>query len=127
MSTILADGYKFPVRSLQRENIIACFSIPITASTGVVGTVDAPDPGITCVRSGAGTYALTYPACQKVRFAFNFEDTGTQTVFVAAVTAKSATAGTATFKTLNASLAAADTGAASALTVTVILIGEANS
>lgn len=125
MTAVLGDTSPYPVHTLNRELYLWCASIPITASTGVVGTVDATDAAITCSRASAGTYSLAYPQCPKIRFVFQFEDTGTQTVFLASVTAKSATAGTATFKTLNASMAAADTGASSALTVTVMAFGEA--
>jgi len=86
--------------------MVACCHVDIGA-TGAP-TIDATkcdDPGITITRASAGLYDLVFPKCVDVRIDIEVTS-ATPTVFGAVLLAKSATAGTAQFRTYNGAGAA---------------------
>jgi len=86
---------------------IAALEINIGA-TGAVGSQIFGPPGVTLTRTGTGTYTLVYPAALGVAIVPYIAKSAAPTVFDVSVTAKSATAGTATIVTANAAGTATD-------------------
>lgn len=86
---------------------IAALEINIGA-TGAVGSQIFGPPGVTLTRTGTGTYTLVYPAALGVALIPYIAKSAAPTVFDVSVTAKSATAGTATIVTANVAGTATD-------------------
>jgi hypothetical protein len=80
------------------------------AATYTSGDSDHPD--FSCTKNGTGTYDLTYPSGKRAWIDVDLYSPS-KTVVGSVITAKSASAGTATIKTLAGTNAAADTEPAS--------------
>lgn len=104
MSTILGPNI-YPARSLGRDAVL--WSATVTLGSAAIASQDVPDPGITFTRSSAGVYAVTFPACKKIRL-FGSVLSAALTVVGVVVTALDATAGTATITVVNGAGAATD-------------------
>ena len=121
MANAAGDMDKKPAYNGRGMRLLACCHIDIGA-TGAP-TVDATkcdDPGITITRASAGLYNLVYPKCVDVRIDIEVMSV-TPTVFGAVFLAKSATAGTAQFRTFNAAGAATDPASGDDLNITLIM------
>lgn len=78
-----------------------------SASTAVNGSLGYDDPQLSCTKSATGTYALVFPKGKRVFPQFTIYSP-LLTAIAAVVTAKDATAGTMTFKTVDAAGAAVE-------------------
>lgn len=119
MTQNASDVAAYPAKAATRDKV-DFFGQWAIGATGAVGASSVDDPRVTLVRTGsAGTYDLTYPAGG---FAFiTFELLGpdaTPTAMSFILTAKSPTAGTATFIAGN-STAAVEIENGSTLTVKI--------
>lgn len=92
---------------VQSDLRIAALEINIGA-TGAVGSQIFGPPGVTLTRTGTGTYTIVYPAALGMAIIPYIAKSAAPTVFDVSVTAKSATAGTATIVTANAAGTATD-------------------
>lgn len=91
----------------QTNLVYSCVEINIGA-TGAVGSQIFGPPGVTLTRNSAGNYSVVYPAALGVAIIPYVAKSAAPTVFEASVTAKSATAGTATIQFANAAGTATD-------------------
>jgi hypothetical protein len=107
MARTFGDLMPSNARAVQDNLIVAALELNIGA-TGAVGSQVFGPPGVTFTRSSAGTYTLVYPAALGVALIPYIAVSAAGTVIDATVTAKSATAGTATIVTRNAAGAATD-------------------
>jgi len=107
MSRTFGDLMPNNALAVQDNLRIAALEINIGA-TGAVGSQIFGPPGVTLTRTGTGTYTLVYPAALGVAIVPYIAKSAAPTVFDASVTAKSATAGTATIVTANAAGTATD-------------------
>lgn len=123
MSAVLRDqDGAFPPRSLHRELWHFIIDVPIGV-TGAVGTIVCPTPDVSVTRAATGSYTFTYPACIKAYFIIEVESAdASPNILEVQITAKSATAGTGSFKTLDA--AAADADPESGAHVVIHVFGE---
>lgn len=95
-------------------NRVEGFVTILIGGSGAVTSVTGM-PGVTCVRTGTGTYNLTYNRAPDVILQYGIQLSST----VAQIrgTARSSTAGTASFATLSAAGAAADPASGDQLTI----------
>ncbi len=110
MTTVAGDVPAWPVKAATRDKVVFWVTFAVGA-TGAVGTTTVDDPQITITRTGVGTYNLTYPAVPtggRVLIGewelLAADATPTAASFI--LTAKSVTAGTATFVAVNGTAAA---------------------
>jgi hypothetical protein len=96
-----------PTRSTERELTLITSSVAI----GAAGAVDSSitgyrvAPGVVMANTGTGTFSLVYPACPNATVLAFIEQSAAATVTEAILTAKSASAGTATVRTSKAGTA----------------------
>lgn len=123
MARTLRDHQSYPNFGYDLNMTVVRSSVAIGASGAVDSTVAGYDVarGITVTRTGTGTYSLVFPACPRATVQVFVEKSAVPTVFDAVCTAKSPTAGTATFKTFNAAGTATDP--ASGDLIAVIIYG----
>jgi len=107
MARTFGDLMPSNARAVQDNLIVAALELNIGA-TGAVGSQIFGPPGVTFTRTGTGTYTLVYPAARGVALIPYVAKSAVPTIFDIVVTAKSATAGTATIVTYNGSGAATD-------------------
>jgi hypothetical protein len=111
----LADYSAVPVKTPSKEKWILRNSIAI-------GSVGAPtvsgDPGVTLTRTGPGTYSVVFPACLAASLVPTIGKSST--LASARLTAKDATAGTATLETLVAA------GASSSISLPLVAVVDAD-
>ena len=117
MATVIGQTFTAPLRAAKKESVLMQARFVNTTADGVIDQTASTtsDPGLTFSRSGAGTYALAFPACpaDAVLDIYFGVHTGTPNVFWARVSALSLTAGTATVITsVAAGGAAADNNSA---------------
>jgi len=121
MANAAGDMDKKPAYNGRGMRLLACCHVDIGA-TGAP-TVDATkcdDPGITITRASAGIYDLVYPKCVDVRI--NIEAMSPLgTVLGAVLLAKSATAGTAQFRTFNDAGTATDPASGDDLNIVLVM------
>ncbi len=94
-------------------------------ATGAVGTQVFGPPGVTFTRTGTGTYTVVYPAALGMSIIPFVAKSAAPTVFDCSVTAKSATAGTATIVFAAANGTATDP--ANGDIIGLILIGKTSA
>lgn len=114
MSTHANQANCSPNRASSVRDVVIFNEVVSIGATGAptFGTNDSDDPGITISRTGTGAYSLTFPKGKRV-WIFLTLVSAAKTVVTYVVTAQDATAGTASFKTLAGTNAAADTDPAS--------------
>jgi hypothetical protein len=127
MSTTIAQTPQFPVRTPKKESVLMSARAINSTADGVIDTVASTysDPGINVVRSSAGTYAVTFPACPSdvvVDFYFGVH-TGTANVFWLRCTAFAPTSGTATLITSVAAGGAAADNNSAGMQISMWLLG----
>lgn len=90
----------------------------VTFGSTAIASQDADHPDIAFTRSDVGTFTVTYPYCYEADIYVSNLKSAAITVLGAAITAQSATAGTATIKTFDAAGAAADPATGDIITFT---------
>lgn len=116
----LADHKAVPMKTPRAEKWMICVDCPIGA-TGAVGTLDGDTLDFTVTRDSQGTYSITYPPCVKA-WVQVVAVSASPTIISTVCTARSATAGTATFETHNEAAAATDP--ANGDTLQFIIVGQ---
>lgn len=92
----------------------------ITFGTNAIGSQDSDHPDIALTRTGTGTYTMTYPPCYEADIAVTDIVSAALTISGGVLTAKSATAGTASL-TLHKAGTAADPANGDIVTLTLRL------
>lgn len=110
MARALRDHQGTPVYGYDLNMTTVRNSVAIGAGGAVDPTVAGYDVarGVSVSRTGTGTYNLVFPQCPRCTIVAFVEKSAALTVVDVVFTAKSPTAGTATFKTVAAAGTAAD-------------------
>jgi hypothetical protein len=126
MAQALRDTSNKPVFGTELDLTIVTSSVAIGAAGAVDSTIAGyrVAPGVTMTNTGAGTFSLVYPIAPNATILVFVESSAAGTVIDATLTAKSATAGTASITTRNA--AGAATNPASGDLIGIIIFGLPN-
>lgn len=107
MSTVVGQAAQYPLRATKKERVNLTMRIVIGAAGAVDPALsDNSDPGLTAVNTGVGTYDVTLPACPGLLQVSDGVFSPALTFDSVVVTAKVPTAGTLSFTTTLAGVAA---------------------
>jgi len=125
MANAAGDMDKKPAFSGRGSRVNACCHVDIGATGApTIDPLKSDDSGFAITRASAGLYDLVFPKCVDVRIDVEVTS-ATPTVFGAVLLAKSATAGTAQFRTYNGAGAATDPASGNDLNIVFIMDCEA--
>jgi hypothetical protein len=113
MARTFGETGGYDVKSQTPERYIGAVTVLIGAAGAVTSTTGMA--GITAARTGAGAYSLVYPAAPDVILKYGIQKS--TTVFGIRGTARSSTAGTASFGTYIADGTATDPASGDELTI----------
>lgn len=118
MSTVIGQVNAYPIKAGKKESYDLIARAISSTSNGVIDTALSTysDPQFVILRTGVGTYSVTFPACPAdVNVTLNIVSTLAGVANMARLTAFAPTLGTATLTTCNASAPGTATDNASAL------------